>query len=358
MDVIRLQATDLLVASCLVLLCAAISFALRLGMQRQTLWAAARTVVQLLLVGHILKLVFAHAAPWLTALVAAAMMGLAAREVAARPKARLAGHGNGWVGVAAVGATTLVTALFILNTALRPDPWYDPRYVIALVGIVLGSVLNAASLALDGMLAGASREKLAIEARISLGAPPRLAFATVLRESVRRGILPSINQMSAAGIITLPGIMTGQIIAGMDPVEAAKYQILLMFLLWGQRHGGHGRCLRRHAAVERRARAVAAGQVAHARLSACGDGRGGLRPPRLPATRPATVGHQFNENSTRAGDNAPARKCLRAAFAQAGAPRRGAPSFSGDGSAPCGIARACRFLGSRLAPGSRQITPA
>ena len=72
----------------------------------------------------------------------------------------------------AVGATTLVTALFILNTALRPDPWYDPRYVIALVGIVLGSVLNAASLALDGMLAGASREKLAIEARISLGAAP------------------------------------------------------------------------------------------------------------------------------------------------------------------------------------------
>ena len=69
------------------------------------------------------------------------------------------------------------------------------------------------------MLAGASRESWRSR-RISLGAP-RLAFATVLRESVRRGILPSINQMSAAGIITLPGIMTGQIIAGMDPVEAA-----------------------------------------------------------------------------------------------------------------------------------------
>ncbi|MFG0229665.1 ABC transporter permease [Achromobacter sp. 413638] len=262
MDVIRLQATDLLVASCLVLLCAAISFALRLGMQRQTLWAAARTVVQLLLVGHILKLVFAHAAPWLTALVAAAMMGLAAREVAARPKARLAGHGNGWVGAAAVGATTLVTALFILNTALRPDPWYDPRYVIALVGIVLGSVLNAASLALDGMLAGASREKLAIEARISLGAPPRLAFATVLRESVRRGILPSINQMSAAGIITLPGIMTGQIIAGMDPVEAAKYQILLMFLLCG-------------------ASGMAAMGAAYGAMRRLSDGRGRLRLDRL-----------------------------------------------------------------------------
>ena len=170
---------------------------------------------------------------WLTALVVAVMMALAAREVAARPKARLTGHGNGWVGTLAVASTTLITALFILSTALRPDPWYDPRYTIALVGIVLGSVLNAASLALDGMLSGVRRERLGIEARLALGATVHQAFASLLRESVRRGIVPSINQMSAAGIITLPGIMTGQIIAGMDPVDAAKYQILLMFLLCG-----------------------------------------------------------------------------------------------------------------------------
>ncbi|KGD86771.1 ABC transporter permease [Achromobacter sp. RTa] len=233
MDVIKLQALDLAVASLLVVLSAGISFALRLNMQRQVLWAAVRTVVQLLLVGHILRIVFAHAAPWLTALVVAVMMALAAREVASRPKARLAGRGNGWVGAMAVAGTTVITVLFILNTALRPDPWYDPRYTIALIGIVLGSVLNAASLALDGVLSGVRREKLAIEARLALGAPARQAFSSLLRESVRRGIVPSINQMSAAGIITLPGIMTGQIIAGMDPIEAAKYQILLMFLLCG-----------------------------------------------------------------------------------------------------------------------------
>lgn len=233
MDVIKLQALDLVIASLLVLLSAGISFALRLGLQRQVLWAAVRTVVQLLLVGQILRIVFAHAAPWLTALVVAVMMALAAREVAARPKARLTGHGNGWVGTLAVVSTTLVTAMFILNTALRPDPWFDPRYTIALVGIVLGSVLNAASLALDGMLSGVRRERLGIEARLALGATVHQAFSSLLRESVRRGIVPSINQMSAAGIITLPGIMTGQIIAGMDPVDAAKYQILLMFLLCG-----------------------------------------------------------------------------------------------------------------------------
>ncbi|WP_447919702.1 ABC transporter permease [Achromobacter aegrifaciens] len=233
MDVIKLQATDLAIASLLVLLSAGISFALRLNLQRQVLWSALRTVVQLLLVGHILRIVFAHAAPWLTALVVAVMMALAAREVAARPRAMLTQRGNGWVGAMAVAGTTVITVLFILNTALRPDPWYDPRYTIALIGIVLGSVLNAASLALDGVLSGARREKLAIEARLALGATAREAFSSLLRESVRRGIVPSINQMSAAGIITLPGIMTGQIIAGMDPIDAAKYQILLMFLLCG-----------------------------------------------------------------------------------------------------------------------------
>jgi putative ABC transport system permease protein len=59
------------------------------------------------------------------------------------------------------------------------------------------------------------------------------ATAPFLRAAIRRGLLPVINQMSAAGVITLPGIMTGQILAGLDPVEAVKYQILLMFLLAG-----------------------------------------------------------------------------------------------------------------------------
>ncbi|SAI01541.1 membrane protein [Bordetella ansorpii] len=233
MSAIALNEWDLALAACLVALSAVISLWLRLSLHRQMLVAAVRTVLQLLLVGHILRMVFAHASPAATALVIAVMMALAAREVAARPRARLAARGNAWVGALTVVSTTLVTTLFILSTALRPDPWYDPRYVISLVGIMLGAILNAASLSLDGMLSGVRRERGAIEAQLALGATARRAFSPLLRESVRRGIVPSINQMSAAGIITLPGIMTGQVIAGMDPVEAARYQILLMFLLCG-----------------------------------------------------------------------------------------------------------------------------
>lgn len=233
MNVIPLHASDLLIASGLILLCAGISFLLRLDLQRQILWAAIRTVLQLLLVGQLLRVVFTNASPALTLLIISVMMALAIREVAVRPKVKLMHYGNVWISAAAVASATLICVFFITNTAIQPTPWYDPRYVVALVGIVLGSALNAASLSLDAILAGVRRDRLAIEARLSLGDPVRHAFSGLLRESVRRGIVPSINQMAAAGVITLPGIMTGQILAGMDPVGAAKYQILLMFLLCG-----------------------------------------------------------------------------------------------------------------------------
>jgi putative ABC transport system permease protein len=97
----------------------------------------------------------------------------------------------------------------------------------------LGNVLNSASLSLDSFLGAVHRERAGIEAQLSLGTPYGEAIAPLVRDAIRRGLVPIINQMSAAGIVTLPGIMTGQILAGLDPLEAVKYQILLMFLLSG-----------------------------------------------------------------------------------------------------------------------------
>src|SRR6266852_979409 len=156
-----------------------------------------------------------------------------AREVAARPERRFRGHTNLVIGFVCVGFATFVTAILALTTAIRPQPWFDPHYAIPLAGIILGNVLNSASLALDSFLGSVRRERQAIESRLSLGDSYREAIAPLVREAIRRGLLPIINQMSAAGIVTLPGIMTGQILAGLDPLEAVKYQILLMFLLSG-----------------------------------------------------------------------------------------------------------------------------
>jgi putative ABC transport system permease protein len=137
------------------------------------------------------------------------------------------------VGASAVAIATFLTAVLALTTAIRPQPWYDARYAIPLAGIILGNVLNGGSLALDSLLGSVVRERAAIEAQLALGASFSHAMRGLIGTSVRRALLPAINQMSAAGVVTLPGIMTGQILAGMDPLEAAKYQILLLFLLSG-----------------------------------------------------------------------------------------------------------------------------
>jgi putative ABC transport system permease protein len=233
MSAISLSPADLAVAAALVAFDAGLSIALRLRLHRQVLWAAGRMVVQLIAVGYLLRLVFQVGHPLATLAIVLVMSAIAAREIAARPERTFKGFTGLGLSAGGVAIATVVTVGLALTTAIRPQPWYDPRYAVTLVGIILGAVLNSGSLALDAMLGGVSRERSAIEAQLALGASFHQATAPLLREAIRRALLPIINQMSAAGIITLPGIMTGQILAGLDPVEAVKYQILLMFLLAG-----------------------------------------------------------------------------------------------------------------------------
>jgi putative ABC transport system permease protein len=230
---IHLDTLDVGVAALLVLVNAAASLALGLQVHRQLLWSAFRMVVQLLLVGLVLRVVFAAASAAATLGIVALMILAAAREVAVRPRQRLANGGNFRIGALVVTVSGIVTVALALATAIRPVPWHDPRYAIPLMGIVLGSVLNSASLGLDSFFEDVRARRSAIEARLALGASSRQALAATVQAAIRRGMIPLVNQMSAAGIITLPGIMTGQLLAGMDPLEAAKYQILLLFLLSG-----------------------------------------------------------------------------------------------------------------------------
>jgi putative ABC transport system permease protein len=231
--VIILSAGDLALASSLVAVDAAVSIGLKLQLHRQLLWSALRMIVQLIAVGFLLRFIFALSNPLATFAIIVAMAAVAAREIAARPTRKFKTFTGLSISAVSVAIATFVTAGLALSTAIRPHPWFDPRYAITLVGIILGSVLNAGSIALDGIVDGVWRERAAIEAQLGLGVDYRRATLPILRDAVRRGLLPIVNQMSAAGLITLPGIMTGQILAGMDPVEAVKYQILLMFLLAG-----------------------------------------------------------------------------------------------------------------------------
>jgi putative ABC transport system permease protein len=233
MQYIPITYADVAIAAVLVLLNGALSFGLQLGLERQILVAALRTLVQLTLVGLVLKTLFALASPWLTLLAVAVMILAATTEVASRQEQHFRSWWNFGLGAGAITMATVLAALFTLTTHIRPSPWYDPRYSIPLVGIVLGNVMNAVSLGLNGMLTAAVRERAAVEAQLALGASRFVALKPFIRRSLRAGLIPIVNQMSAAGLITLPGMMTGQILAGMDPTDAVKYQILTLFLLAG-----------------------------------------------------------------------------------------------------------------------------
>lgn len=231
MTSVALSATDLAIASMLVLASAALSMILSLGVARPLLVSAVRLVVQLVLVGLLLRAVFASASITVTAGIIVLMLAAASREMGARSRRRLHGPWHQALGAVVVTAATLPVAAIALVTALRPVPWYDARHAIPLVGIILGTVMNAGSLTLNTVLSAVTRDRTAIEAQLALGATRDVAFRPLLRGAVLAGLLPIVNQMAAAGIITLPGIMTGQVLAGIDPLDAAKSQIVLMFAL-------------------------------------------------------------------------------------------------------------------------------
>jgi putative ABC transport system permease protein len=224
---------DLAVAAGLLVAEAGASLLLGLGLARMALISAGRMAVQLLLVGLVLRWVFAVGSAPLTVGLVLLMLLVAAREIAVRPAQRLRGGGNYLVSAAAAAAGTGAAAVALAFTSLRPVPPWEPRVAIPLAGILLGAALNAGSLALDSALGGAVAGRAAIEAQLALGATWREATRGLLREATRRGIVPALNQMAAAGVITLPGIMTGQILAGADPEQAVRWQIALLLLLGG-----------------------------------------------------------------------------------------------------------------------------
>ncbi|MGE4483341.1 ABC transporter permease [Acidocella sp.] len=243
MNPVNLSFASLAVTSSLVLLCAGLSLALSLQVHRTLLIAALRMVAQLLLVGFVLRLIFDSSSLALTLLAAGAMAAAASWEVGARQEHRLPGRWQLLTAGSAIVPASFIVCVLALTTALRPVPWYDAREALPLAGILLGNVMNAVSLALNGFLGAVSRERASIEARLALGEGRYAALQGASRRAIRTALIPTINVMNAAGIITLPGIMTGQLLAGMDPISAAKYQILLMFLIVG------GNCLGAFVAV-------------------------------------------------------------------------------------------------------------
>ncbi len=231
MCMIHLTPWDLAIASILIIMLAITSFMMQLNIARQLLIAASRNVIQLLLVGYILKLIFANSNLFYLGGIAAVMLLVAGFEINARQKYPLKRWVGFKIGTSALFLSSFAMALVALLVIVAPTPWYSPQYAIPLLGMLLGNTMNGISLGMDKLNQSVYQQRLIIEQRLMLGQDYQEVIQDIRAESIRTGMIPIINSMAIAGLVSLPGMMTGQILSGTPPVEAVKYQILLFFLI-------------------------------------------------------------------------------------------------------------------------------
>ncbi|MES9963946.1 MAG: iron export ABC transporter permease subunit FetB [Candidatus Sedimenticola sp. 20ELBAFRAG] len=231
MELIRLSPFDLSIAALLVIGLSIISWRLQLGVEKRLLWASLRTILQLTLLGLVLKSLFAQANPYLIGLLALFMLTVAGYEVMARQQKRFAGIWGMGIGTLSMFISSFSITLLALHLVIRVDPWYTPQYLIPLLGMMLGNTMSGMAIALDNLTHNAAQQRGVIEARLILGENWETAIGEIRRNALRSGLIPIINAMAAAGVVSLPGMMTGQILGGSPPMEAAKYQIMIMLLI-------------------------------------------------------------------------------------------------------------------------------
>jgi putative ABC transport system permease protein len=221
----------LALAGLLVVAAAGIARWQRLGVESRYLLGGVRAFVQLFAVGYVLVYVFEARRWWLVLLVLAVMLA-AATAAATRGRKLASGQKHVWrLSGTAMLLGSALTLLYVTQVVLRVSPWYEPRYLVPLFGMIVGNAMNGAALAVERLDGEMTRERALVEAYLALGATPARAAAEPVRRALIAALIPSINGLMVVGLVQLPGMMTGQILAGASPLLAVRYQVVVAFML-------------------------------------------------------------------------------------------------------------------------------
>ncbi|EJY56686.1 hypothetical protein URH17368_0651 [Alicyclobacillus hesperidum URH17-3-68] len=220
MSYLSLSFTLLFVVVSLVL-----SLWLRLGVERDIVIAAVRAAIQLLVVGYILKFVFASHRTVFILLMVALIIAVAAWNARGRAKGI---PGVIWSILIGLVVTEIVTQGLLLGIGVVP---FQARYVITITGMIIGNSMVAAGLLLNRLQREVENGRAEITAVLALGGSPKQAIYPRLKQAIRAGMIPTIDSTKTTGLVQLPGMMTGQIIAGADPVQAVRYQLMILFCI-------------------------------------------------------------------------------------------------------------------------------
>ncbi|MFK8258459.1 iron efflux ABC transporter permease subunit FetB [Erwinia sp. AnSW2-5] len=199
----------------------------RLGLEKDIIWSVARAIVQLVIVGYVLKYIFDINNQWLTVLMVLFICVNAALN--AKKRSRAIDRGFLISFIAITSGTTLTLATLLLSGAIE----FMPMQVIPISGMVAGNAMVAVGLCFSNLNQRFSDNRQKVEEMLSLGASAKLASTSIVRDSIRAAMIPTVDAAKTVGLVSLPGMMSGLIFAGIDPVKAIKYQIMVTFMLLG-----------------------------------------------------------------------------------------------------------------------------
>jgi len=179
-------------------------------------YALFRMLIQLVLIGYVLTYIFDARSPYLVIIILSVML-IAASVIAMRPlkKAEKSLYIHAFISILTGGLFTLMMVVF---GVLDLNPWYEPRFLIPIAGMIFANSMNAVSIAAERFESEFGRGSSYIEARAT---------------SYKAALIPIINALFAVGLVSLPGMMTGQILSGVDPLIAVRYQMMVMLMILG-----------------------------------------------------------------------------------------------------------------------------
>lgn len=220
---------ELFLATLFIMAAGAVSVVMSLGLLRTLAIATLRTYLQLIALGFVLTWIFQTHSAWIVLGVFLFMMLMTAQILLNRvthkpPRLYLSTFTA--VFISATVVTFSVTGLII-----HVEPWYDARYVLSIGGMVLGNAMNGISLSLERLFDDFNKRADEINQILALGGTPWEASQPSIRTALTAGFTPILNSMSAVGLVMIPGMMTGQLLAGAEPIQAAKYQIIVMLMI-------------------------------------------------------------------------------------------------------------------------------
>lgn len=227
--VIPITDLQLALSVILVLITGLITAVLRLGLLRSLFWGTVRTFLQLTLIGYALNFIFDFNNLFLIILILIFMCGVAAKTAVNRTLS--ADRFPLLLGFVSLIASTFLVGTIVVALIIAPKPWYTARIVIPIFGMILGNSMNGISLALDRLVTEVRARVSEVEALLSFGATPWEAVRDCVKVALRAGMTPTINSLMVVGVVSLPGMMTGQILGGVEPQQAVRYQIVVMLMI-------------------------------------------------------------------------------------------------------------------------------